>query len=287
MTNNTLRLAVPNKGRLKEPTLALLKKIDLEFNCSERQLCCPAQNFALELLFISASCIPQYVQTGLADLGITGYDLVQEKAAQVTILKKLGYGKTNLTLAVGAESKIKRLSDLNGKRIATSFGRLTKEFLAQQKISAQVIEIEGAVEITPRLGLAEAIADLVSSGETLKLNGLKIMQTILESETVLLSNQALNPAKLALVKSLLLRFDSVLNAKEKKYLTLNAAEELLPKIKKVIPGLTAPTVLRLAQPGMLAVQSVIDSQASWPIIEQLKALGAQDIVLWPIEKIIY
>jgi ATP phosphoribosyltransferase len=287
MSNSLLKIAVPNKGRLKEPTLELLKKIDLCFTCTERQLSCLAQNPDLEILFVAASCIPLYVQQGLADLGITGYDLVKEKAAQVEIIKKLGYGQTTLVLAAGQQAGLRQLSDLNGKRVATSFPLLTKNFLREQKITAEVIEVEGAVEIAPRLGIAEAISDLVSSGETLKSNNLEVLQKILDSETVLIANKILTPAKKQILSSLTLRLTSVLTAKQKKFLTLNADQKILPQIKNIIPGLTAPTVLPLAQSGLVAVQSIIDASESWPIIEQLKILGARDIVLSPVEKVIY
>lgn len=284
--NGKLKIAVPNKGRLKEPTLEMLRAIGLDFEVTERQLFSRVQNFNLEILFISAGNIPEYVQDGVADLGITGLDLVREKNARVEILEKLGYGKANLTLAVPEGKNIRTIEDLNGKKIATTFVNLTKKFVEENKILAEIIEVDGAVEITPWLGLVDAISDLASSGSTMKLNKLLPLKTLLESEAVLIANTKSLKKENPDVETLCLRFESVITARNKRYIMMNAPEDTLETIKKIAPGLSSPTVMKLSQKGMIAVHSVIEKKEVWDVVEKLKKIGASGILVVPIENMI-
>lgn len=284
--NKKIRIAVPNKGRLFQPTIDLLNKIGLKFNIDDRKLSSQVSNFDLEILYASASNIPEYVQEGIVDLGITGYDLVCEQQAKVELLSNLNFGYTDLVLAVPEQSGIKKIEDLGGKKIATSFVCLTKKYLAKNKINAEVVQVKGAVEITPKLGLADAVTDLSSSGSSLRMNQLKQLETILKSEAVLIGNRENMAGNLDKVETIILRIESVLNASKKKYLMMNAREELLPAIKLIVPGLSAPTVTKLAGAGMIAIHSVIDTKDVWTIIEKLKKIGAVGILVMPIDQMI-
>ncbi|MEK7478108.1 MAG: ATP phosphoribosyltransferase [Patescibacteria group bacterium] len=285
--NNKFRIAVPNKGRLYQPTIDLLRNIGLEFDLDERKLSSLVSNFDLEILYASAPNIPEYVQDGIVDLGITGYDLVCEREAEVSLLRKLHFGHTDLVIAVPEQSNIKKVGDLNGKKIATSFAHLTKKYLAKNKVKAEIIEVKGAVEITPELGLADAIADLSSSGSSLKMNRLKVLETVLESEAVLIGNKESLEKERDKIDTISIRIESVLTANQKKYLMMNAREELLPEIKKIAPGLSAPTIMKLSKKGMIAVHSVVDAKDIWRIIEKLKKIGATGILTVPIDQMIY
>ncbi|MCX6712583.1 MAG: ATP phosphoribosyltransferase [Candidatus Vogelbacteria bacterium] len=285
--NNKFRIAVPNKGRLYQPTIDLLRDIGLEFDIDDRKLSSQVSNFDLEILYASALNIPEYVQDGIVDLGITGYDLVCERGADVSLLRKLHFGHTDLVIAAPEQSSIKKIEDLEGKKIATGFGHLTKKFLTKNKIKAEIIDVRGAVEITPELGLADAIADLRSSGSSLKMNKLKALETILESEAVLIANKDSLVGRKNSIDTLTLRIESVLTASAKKYLMMNAHEELLPAIKDVAPGLSSPTIMKLSREGMIAVHSVVDAKDVWMIIEKLKKIGATGILIMPIDQMIY
>ncbi len=284
--NLKLRIALPNKGRLHEASVALLRNIGMDFEIDERKLSSSVNNFDLEILYASASNIPEYVQDGIVDVGITGLDLVREKIAAVEVLEDLHYGRANLIIAVPEESKFKSAADLKGKRIATSFPVLTKEFFKKNKIAIDVIEVDGAVEITPVLGLVDAISDLSSSGSSLRMNKLRPIDTVLKSEAVLIANKNISSSKGDLVETFLIRIRSVLTAQKKKYIMLNAPEKLLPEIKKVAPGLSAPTIMKLSEPGMIAVHSVIDTSDVWRVIERLKKIGASGILIIPLEKMV-
>ncbi len=281
-----IKIAIPNKGRLQEPTIQILKSIGLDFEITERQLSASVRNFDLEVLFISASNIPEYVQDGVADLGITGYDLVCERSANVKIIEKLGFGKTSLVVAVPENSSIKTLAGLNNKKIATTFVNLLDSFLAKSKIKAEIIKVDGAVEITPWLGLADAIADLTSSGSSLRINRLIPIANILDSQAVLIGNEKLMEEKSAYINTIILRMESVLTAKRKRYIMMNAPEKILPQIKSIAPGLSSPTIMKLSEPGMIAVHSVIETEEVWSVIEKLKKIGATGILVVPIEKMI-
>ena len=282
----TLQIAVPNKGRLQEPTLNIIRSIGLEFESDGRRLSATVSNFEdIEIVYISAAAIPEYVQNGVVDLGITGLDLIEERNIKVEILEKLGFGKTSLVVAAPEDSGIEKLTDPNGKKIATTFPFLAKKFLKKNKIKAEVIEVDGAVEITPKLGIVDAIVDLSSSGTTLKANKLVILATILDSEAVLIGKKDSNKDSETL-KKLLIRLESVLTARRKRYIMMNAPAKILPQIKKIAPGLSAPTIMNLSEPGMIAVHSVIDAVDVWRIINKLKKIGASGILTVPIERMI-
>lgn len=281
-----LKIVVPNKGRLYESSISILRNIGLDFEIDERKLSSSVSNFDLEILYASASNIPEYVQDGIVDMGITGLDLVHEKLAKVAIIEKLHYGKTKLTIAVPEESHFKTVKDLEGKRIATCFPNLTRKFFQQKGVKAEIVEVDGAVEVTPVLGLVDAISDLSSSGSSLRMNKLRSIDVILDSEAVFIENKNLSSEKQEIIETIKTRIQSVLNAQRKKYIMLNASEKILEKIKQVAPGLNAPTIMHLSQPGMIAVHSVIDASDTWRIVEELKKIGATGILIIPLEKMV-
>jgi len=279
-----LRIAIPNKGRLADPALAFLKRIGLAFEETDRKLSAEVFNFPLELLFASAKNIPEYVQDGAVDLGITGLDLVREQRARVTVLEPLGFGHTDLIVAVPTHSAVHEVRELRGTRVATVFPSTVRAFFAQRKIPIELVEVSGAVEITPSIGLADAIADLTSSGSTLRMNDLRPIATILESEAVLIGRKRPRKEVAATQATLERRFRNVLLAEQKRYLMMNAPRKILPQIKRVAPGLSAPTIMDLAEPGMIAVHSVIDAKGVWDIVDELERIGATGILVIPIEK---
>lgn len=284
--NKQLKIAIPNKGRLTEETIKLLQTIGLEFDTQDRNLISRAKNAPIDIIYVRASDIPEYVQDNVVDLGITGLDLIKEKKTNVKILRNLGYGETELIVAVPEKSNIKKITDLKNKNITTSYPILTAQYLKSKKIKANIIEVDGAVEITPLLGLGDAIVDLVSTGTTLRANKLTPLDTILESETVLLTNKKSLQKNKTLINSLLIRIDSVLIAKDKVYIMMNAPENKLEEIKKVAPGLSAPTIMKLTKNNMVAIHSVIEKKDVWRIIEKLKQIGATGILIMPIEKML-
>lgn len=283
-TTARLRIAIPNKGRLADHALAFLKRIGLAFEETDRKLSAEVFNFPAELLFASAKNIPEYVQDGAVDLGITGLDLVREQAVTVTVLEELGFGHTDLVVAVPTHADAHDVRALRGKRIATVFPNLTRAFFAKRKIPVTLVEVSGAVEITPSIGLADAIADLTSSGSTLRMNDLRPIETILESEAVLIGRKRPRKEIADTQATLERRFRNVLLAEQKRYLMMNAPRKLLPRIKQVAPGLSAPTVMDLAEPGMIAVHSVIDAKGVWEVVDELERIGATGILIIPIEK---
>jgi ATP phosphoribosyltransferase len=278
----SMRLALPNKGRLAEPAVALLHDAGLDFEYSERRLTAPVRNVDLELLFVRTEDIAEYVADGVVDLGITGQDLIAERGDDaLDPILRLGFGACSLVLAVprnGAE----RAEDLAGCRIATGFPRLTAQFLQERGIDAQLVEVHGAVEVAPQLGVADAVVDLVATGSTLRLNGLRPLATLLESEAVLVARaDALDDAD-----SLVAMLRSVLDARGKEYMMMNAPTGALDAIRSLIPGLSGPTVMPLADPSMIAVHSVVERNQLWRLVPALKAAGARDILVVPIEKVI-
>ena len=284
--NKQLKIAIPNKGRLIEETLKLMQMIGLEFDTQDRNLISSVRNMPINIIYVRASDIPEYVQDNVVDLGITGLDLIKEKKTNVKILRNLGYGETELIVAVPEKSIIKKITDLTNKNITTSYPVLTAQYLKSKKIKANIIEVDGAVEITPLLGLGDAIVDLVSTGTTLRANKLTPLETILKSETVLLTNKKSLQKNKTLINSLLIRIDSVLMAQDKVYIMMNAPENKLEEIKKVAPGLSAPTIMKLTKKNMIAIHSVIEKKDSWRVIEKLKQIGATGILIMPIEKML-
>jgi ATP phosphoribosyltransferase len=287
MTPDTtpLRLAVPNKGRLEAPAIELLRSAGLEFELSERRLSAGVRNADVELLFVRTEDVAEYVADGLVELGLTGADLVAEHGGELTTILPLGFGACSLVLAVPRERRTDAVSDLAGCRIATSFPRVTQAFLAAAGVEAQVVEVRGAVEVTPQLGVADAVVDLVASGSTLRVNGLRPIATLLASEAVLVARngRAETDERVAALVDML---RSVLDARGREYMMMNAPADALDRIRALIPGLSGPTVMPLADPAFIAVHSVVERSQLWRIVPALKAAGARDILVVPIEKVV-
>ena len=280
-----LKIAIQKSGRLHEDSLRLLKECGIDISNGGNKLKTTAANFPLEVYFLRDDDIPQYVEDAVADAGIVGENVVYEKKKEVEVMEPLGFGKCRLSIAVEKGETFSK-EGLNGKRIATSYPVILQEYLNKNKITAEIHEISGSVEIAPGIGLADAICDLVSSGSTLFTNGLKEAETILESQSVLIRNKKLDKEKLRLLEKLLFRIRAVRKAKNNKYILLNAPNEKLKEIIGLLPGMKSPTVLPLAESGWSSVHSVIDENDFWDIIEQLKMAGAQGILVVPIEKMI-
>lgn len=280
----TLKIAIQKSGRLNEKSVELLKNCGLNFENYKSSLISSVSNFPLEILFLRDDDIPEYVQDGIADLGIVGENVISESEANVSFLQKLGFGKCTLKLAVQNNSPIENIADLDGKSIATSYPVILKKFLKKNNISADIRTISGSVEISPGLGLSDAIFDIVSTGGTLKSNGLKPFADVLKSEAVLIGRKGQENDPLII--ELIQRVQSVLRAKETKYVVLNAELKNLDKIVKLLPGVKSPTVMPLAEDGWVAIHTVISEADFWEKISLLKTAGAQGIVVMPIEKII-
>ncbi len=280
----TLKIAIQKSGRLNEKSVEILKNCGLNFENYKSSLISTVTNFPLEILFLRDDDIPEYVQDGIADLGIVGENVIVEAGADVCYLQKLGFGKCTLKIAVQSTSNISELSQLNGKAIATSYPVILEKYLKANNVDAQIRNISGSVEIGPGLGLSNAIFDIVSTGGTLKSNGLKPFKDVMNSEAVLICNKGLEFN--AEVKELVQRIQSVLRAKATKYVVLNVSKENLQAVVDLLPGVKSPTVVPLFEEGWVAVHSVIAEQDFWEKINSLKAAGAQGIVVMPIEKII-
>jgi len=289
MSNNgNIKLAIQKSGRLSDSSLQLLKNCNLDIEKFNDRLVVSLRNFKLDLLFLRDDDIPEYVQDGVAELGIVGEDVLNETKADVKIVKKLGFGRCSLRIAIPENDDLQNINDLNGKRIATSFPNILKDFLKQNKIDAKIVNISGSVEAAPSLGIADYICDLVSTGNTLKLNKLKSSISVLESEAVLIKNKNLKNQsdKYLIYLKLLSRIESVLNAKNSKYIMMNVPKKSLNDILQIIPSLKSPTVLPLADDKLLAVHAVIPAEKFWEIVGNLKETGASGILLLPIENII-
>ncbi|WP_185870678.1 ATP phosphoribosyltransferase [Blattabacterium cuenoti] len=281
-----LKIAIQKSGRLYEDSIKLLKDCSIEVNIGIDKLKTTALNFPLEILFLRDDDIPQYLEDGVADIGIVGKNVLLEKRKRIQIKETLGFGKCRLSIAVPKSIRYNDLNDLEGKRIATSYPFLVREFFEKKYIQAEIHEISGAVEIAPGIGLADCICDLVSSGSTLFMNGLKEVETILQSEAVLASHLHLGSPQNIIMDKLLFRIRAVKKAKNNKYILLNVPNERLEKIISYLPGIKSPVILPLANTECSSVHSVVNENDFWGIIENLKALGAQDILVLPIEKII-
>lgn len=280
----TLKIAIQKSGRLNEKSVELLKNCGLSFENYKSSLISTVSNFPLEILFLRDDDIPEYVQDGIADLGIVGENVISETGVDVSFLQMLGFGKCTLKLAVQTHSSIQNIADLNGKSIATSYPVILKNFLDKNNIQADIRTISGSVEIAPGLGLSDAIFDIVSTGGTLKSNGLKPFAEVMKSEAVLIGRNEIEAEPL--VVELIQRIQSVLRAKETKYVVLNAESKNLDRILELLPGVKSPTVVPLAESGWVAVHTVIPERDFWEKISLLKSAGAQGIVVMPIEKII-
>ena len=280
-----LKIAIQKSGRLHEDSMKLLKECGIDISNGGNKLKSTAANFPLEVYFLRDDDIPQYVEDAVADIGIVGENVVFEKRKEVEIMEKLGFGKCRLSVAVSRNEPYGR-GFLQGKRIATSYPVILQQWLNDQNIEAEIHEISGSVEIAPGIGLAEAICDLVSSGSTLLTNGLKEAETILQSQAVLIRNSGLDEDRNKILERLLFRIRAVKKARNNKYILLNAPNEKLEEIISLLPGMKSPTVLPLAASGWSSVHSVLDENDFWNIIEQLKAAGAQGILVVPIEKMV-
>ena len=280
----TLKIAIQKSGRLNEKSVELLKNCGLNFENYKSSLISPVSNFPLEILFLRDDDIPEYVQDGIADLGIVGENVIEETEVEVSYLQRLGFGKCSLKIAVPNNNDIQSLADLGGKAIATTYPVILGKFLKKENIVADIRTISGSVEISPGLGLSDAICDLVSTGGTLKSNGLKPFADVMSSEAVLIGSKNIENSDL--VQELIQRIQSVLRAKETKYVVLNVPKDNLQDILGLLPGVKSPSVLPLAEEGWVAVHTVIPERDFWSRISQLKQAGAQGIVVMPIEKII-
>jgi ATP phosphoribosyltransferase len=281
----TLKIAIQKSGRLNEKSVELLKNCGLSFENYKSSLISSVSNFPLEILFLRDDDIPEYVQDGIADIGIVGENVIAETKVEVAYLQRLGFGKCKLKLAVPVNSNITAIQDLNGKAVATSYPVILEKFFNDNNIKADVKMISGSVEIAPGLGLSDAIFDIVSTGGTLKSNGLKPFADVMSSEAILIgrNGEEENP----LIQELIQRIQSVLRAKETKYVVLNVEKKNLETVISLLPGVKSPSVVSLAEEGWVAIHTVIPEQDFWEKINSLRAAGAQGIVVMPIEKIIF
>ncbi|HSF88373.1 MAG TPA: ATP phosphoribosyltransferase [Saprospiraceae bacterium] len=281
-----LKIAVQKSGRLSEKSLALLADCGIKISNGDRKLKASAENFPVEVLFLRDDDIPQYVEQGVADIGILGENEVWEKGKEVTQLEKLGFATCKLVLAIPKDEEYSGLSWFRDKKIATSYPSILRNFFKGHDIEVQIEEIGGSVEIATGIGLADAIFDIVSTGSTLMLNGLKEAEIVTRSEAILIANPNLTPDKLLTVERLLFRIKAVRNASANKYILLNAPDTAIPGICQILPGMKSPTILPLATPGWSSLHSVIKEDEFWDIIDQLKVHGAEGILVIPIEKMI-
>ncbi len=283
---NPLRIAIQKSGRLQEGSLKLLKESGLAFSNGSNQLKTQARNFPVELLFLRDDDIPQYVEDNVADIGIVGENVFVEKQKKNTLVKKLDFAKCRLSIAVPRAFPYTSIKDLDGKNIATSYPNIVKAYLKANGVEAGIHEISGSVEIAPSIGLADAICDIVSTGSTLLNNGLREVDQVMESEAVIIGNPSLAIDKKAILESLLFRIEAVQKAKSNKYILLNCPNESIESITNVIPGMKSPTILPLTRKGWSSLHSVVDENDFWERIDQLRAFGAEGILVVPIEKMI-
>ena len=287
MENETvLRIAIQKSGRLYEDSVQLLKECGIELRNVKDRLRTVSDNFPIEVFFLRDDDIPEYVEDGVADIGIVGQNVLAEKNRKVDTVEALGFGKCRLSIAVPKSLVYEGVASLEGKRIATSYPHLVKTFLAENQVTASIHEISGSVEIAPGIGLSDVIVDLVSSGGTLFMNGLKEAEIILESQAVLVARKNLDEEKIAILDKLLFRIRAVKKAKKSKYVLMNAPNDQLENIISLLPGMRSPTILPLAKEGWSSVHSVLSEDKFWEIIEKLKAAGAEGILVVPIEKMI-
>ena len=281
-----LKLAIQKSGRLYDDSVQLLKDCGIEMRNGKNQLKSVAENFPLEVYFLRDDDIPQYVEDRVAHVGIVGENVVFEKHRNVGIVEQLGFGKCRLSVAIKKTDVYNGVGFLQGKRIATSYPVLTQKFLVENNITAEIHEISGSVELAPGIGLADAVCDLVSSGSTLFMNGLQEVQTILKSQAVLIQSDGLEEEQRRLLDQLVFRIRAVKKAKNNKYILLNCPNNAIDNITSVIPGMKSPTIIPLQREGWSSLHSVVDENDFWEKIHQLKALGAEGILVVPIEKMI-
>lgn len=283
---SNLKIAIQKKGRLSEKSLHLLEECGIKITNGTGVLKATAANFPLEILFLRDDDIPQYTEQQVVDIGIIGENMVYEKNKNVSIIEKLGFAECRLCIAVPKEDPYTGPESLRNKKIATSYPNLLSTFLKQKNISAEIEEISGSVELAPEIGLSDAICDIVSSGSTLLTNGLHEVETILNSQAVIISNKNLTVEKQEILKRLLFRIRAVINASENKYILLNAPDSAIPEICRILPGMKSPTLLPLAEKGWSSLHSVVKEDEFWDRITRLKEAGAQGILVIPIEKMV-
>jgi ATP phosphoribosyltransferase len=281
-----MTLAVPNKGRLVEPTLHLLHDAGLVFEERDRSLVSRVENVDLDILFVRTSDVVEFVRDAVADLGITGADLLAESEVDLPAVRRLGYGRCRLTAAVPQDAAPQGVADLAGLRVATSHPRATRRWFADRSIPIEVIPLSGAVEVAPRLGLAEAIVDLVSTGATLATNGLRSIGDLLSSEAILVGNAGALAARAAEIDRLATMLGAVLEGRRRKYVMMNAPADRLVELEELLPGLASPSVIPLAHAGMIAIHAVVGADDVWALLPRLKNAGASGILVLPIEKLI-
>ena len=284
--NGRLTLAVPSKGRMSEPALRLCADAGLSFEATERALLVPCANAPVDLLLVRASDIPEYVQDGVVHLGITGANLVAEAAAAVVTLAELGFARCTLQAAVPEDAAPQALAELDGLRVATAYPVSTRALLERLGVSVDLVPVSGSVEAAPRLGLSDAIVDLVSTGSTVSANGLRLLGTLLESQAVLVASEAALAERRELVERLQLMLSGVVAARRRRYLMLNVPVDALEAVEALIPGMGSPSVLDLAEPGMKAVHAAVDADEIWELLPSLKAAGASSILVLPVERLV-
>jgi ATP phosphoribosyltransferase len=278
------RIALQKKGRLHEDSIQLLTEAGIRLMLHGDRLRVPAQGFPLEAYLLRDDDIPAYLANGTADVGIVGENTLGESGLELVVLRRLGFGRCRLALAVPRESPIQALSDCQGMRIATSHPQLTRRFFTEVGLSATIVPLEGSVEIAPSLGLADAIVDIVATGTTLLMNGLREVHVFMESEAVLVASPKAPQEK---VEAFLFRIDAVLAARTRKYILLNLPETQLPELLKILPGLKSPTIMPLAEKGWISVHTVVEESRFWETLHQLKAIGAEGILVMDIGKLIF
>jgi len=281
-----LKIAIQKSGRLSEDSLQLLKECGISLDGSANSLIIPSRNFPVDVLYLRNSDIPQYLEDGVADVAILGENTLIETEKKIKVELSLGFSKCRVSIAIPKGQSYSGMSDLNGKKLATSYPNTVKAYLAKNGIDAEIHEISGSVEIAPNLGLADAICDIVSSGSTLFTNGLKEVEVLFNSEACLASSPVLDEEGRAILEKLTFRIKAVLEAKSKKYVLLNAPNEKIDDIISILPGMKSPSIIPLAEPGWSSLHSVIDENKFWEIIDQLRDAGAQGILIVPIEKMI-
>ncbi len=288
MLNNLsmIRLAIQKSGRLHEKSLSLLRDCGIDVQNGRDKLKVEVSNFPIEILYLRNSDIPQYIEDGVADIGIIGENLVYEKSDNLEIIKRLGFSKCRVSLAIPKEASVDSLSYFNSKKIATSYPNTLRRFLSENNITADIHHISGSVEIAPNIGLADGICDIVSTGNTLYQNGLREYEVILQSEAVLVKAPTLESYKADILEAFLFRIQAILNAKNKKYVLMNVPNVKIQDVSEILPVLKSPTIMPLAKDGWSSLHSVINENKFWEVIGELKDAGAEDILIIPIDKMV-
>lgn len=281
-----LRIAVQSKGRLYDDTIHLLEEADIKVPSSKRTLLVQSPNFPLEVLYLRDDDIPQSVANGVADIGVVGENEFIERGEDAQIIQRLGFSKCRLSLAIPKECKYNNIEWFNGRKIATSYPNILRRFMNKRNINADIHVINGSVEISPGIGLADGIFDIVSSGSTLVSNNLREVEVVMESEALLIGNRHMDEEKHKVLNEMLFRFEAVRSAQDKKYVMMNAPKDKVQAITKVLPGIKSPTIIPLADTDWCSIHTVLDERRFWEIIGKLKDLGAQGILVSPIEKMI-